>query len=188
MFRFIWKFLPVEGRYFNVMSYPPTGACFNTCACLGNNDDNMVRLIDETGTSLGLMSKEDAENIAKDKQRSLLQVASAGAKRENNVFKLIEGNLNIQKAVKKRIKSKELTMKSQIEEQDLTIKAKKLQQFLDSDYQVTLKISKPTRSKVLPRKAYENLISKLNCRVRLPGAPKESEHYFRCVVTKDKKS
>ncbi|XP_057315089.1 translation initiation factor IF-3-like [Hydractinia symbiolongicarpus] len=148
--------------------------------------DTFVRLIDENGQNLGVVSKMEAKNIAKSKQLELKEVSKANQKTENSVFKIVN-KISQQKTspVESRtMKSKELTMKSQIEDQDLNVKAKKLQTFLDKGYKVTLKISKPRQSHVTPRQAYEKLIVKLNCEVKLAGTPKESEKFFRCVVYK----
>lgn len=158
-----------------------------------SSDDNMVRLIDMHGKALGIMKKSEANNIAKTQGLLLKQVAEQSKTITNSVYKLIKQAENPTKSTRQSNKkspapagepSKELTMKSQIQDNDLSVKAKKLQQFLDRGYQVTIKITKPRRVTQLPSDTYERLVAMLECEVTLKGTPKSSETFFRGTVVK----
>ena len=160
----------------------------------GDNDKNsMIRVIGAKGKSLGIMHKQEAEQVAKKENLTLKHVANASESITNSVYKLVElktpstlATRAVTGAVKKQPQQqseKELTMKSQIQDNDLNVKAKKLQQFLDRGYQVTIKIVKPRRVTISPRDTYERLVSKLDCEVILKGTPKVSGSFFRGIVT-----
>ena len=161
-----------------------------------NNNSNHIRLIDLQGKTLGLMSKTEAESIAKNEKLTLKQVAAKSATITNSVYKLIElktpsksesGKQSGKPGKKSGNLEKELTMKSQIQDNDLNVKAKKLQQFLDRGSQVTIKITKPRRVTQLPMETYERLIAKLDCEVTLKGTPKSSESFLRAIIEKRNK-
>lgn len=177
-----------------------------------NNDDGsegplMIRLIDINGKSLGLMSQLEAEKVAKTTKSTtgvgrvaLKHVVNASETITNAVYKLVElktpstlrnekraGKSNTtagggKKQQQQHQAEKELTMKSQIQDNDLDVKARKLQQFIDKGFRVTLKIVKPRRVNVPPRDTYERLVSRLNCAVVLQGTPKASDSFFRGTV------
>lgn len=153
-----------------------------------NDDkDSMIRLIGADGKIMGVMKKLEAEQVAKKEKLTLKQIAKASESITNSVYKLIELKTpsslrNTGPAKKQQQSEKELTMKSQIQDNDLNVKAKKLQQFLNRGYHVTIKIVKPRRVSILPRDTYERLISKLDCEVVLKGTPKASDSFFRGIV------
>lgn len=158
-----------------------------------SSDDNMVRLIDLHGTTLGIMKKSEADKIAKTEGLLLTQVAEQSETITNTVYKLIKAKTpkstpqhksNKKTAAIAGEPSKELTMKSQIQDNDLSVKAKKLQQFLDRGFQVTIKIVKPRRVTQLPSETYERLVAMLECEVTLKGTPKSSTAFFRGTVVK----
>lgn len=171
-----------------------------------NNDkDSMIRLIGADGKTLGIMKKLEAEQVAKKEKLALKQIAKASETITNSVYKLIElktpstlkpnaagksaaSATAAKSATTKQQSEKELTMKSQIQDNDLNVKAKKLQQFLDRGFQVTIKIVKPRRVTVLPRDTYERLVSKLDCEVVLKGTPKASDSFFRGIIAAAKNS
>ena len=172
-----------------------------------NDNDSMIRLIGADGKPMGIMKKLEAEQVAKKEKFALKQIAKASETITNSVYKLIElktpstlkrysaggKSAAASKTVAKSATTKqqrpsqqsekELTMKSQIQDNDLNVKAKKLQQFLDRGFQVTIKIVKPRRVTILPRDTYERLVSKLDCEVVLKGTPKASDSFFRGIVS-----
>jgi len=162
-------------------------------SALWSSDNNKIRLIDLQGKTLGLITKNEAESIAKKGNLTLKQVAVQSDTITNSVYKLIEMKApsTPEKLIGKSGKKsgnleKELTMKSQIQDNDLNVKAKKLQQFLDRGSQVTIKITKPRRVQTPPMETYERLIAKLDCEVSLKGTPKSSEGFLRAIIEKRK--
>lgn len=180
---------------------PVLARVFHLKTILHTNSD-LVRVIDESGTNLGLMTKAEAEQLAEQKQFLLTEIVKAAAttnsKNPNSVFKFVPSNpetanhskkyghntVNNNDSKKQSPTKKELTMKSQIDENDLNVKSKKLQQFLDKGYHVTIKISKPKRATRFPRETYELLVSRLQGEVKMAGGAKESDRFFRCTVVK----
>ena len=184
MFRFASRCFCYHGNQLRIVLHMEKIQKFSLLAYVQSN--KLIRIIDESGKNLGLMSKLEAQNIAKLKSLKLTEVAKSNEKIENSVFKLDKPMIATRKhTITKKIKAKELTMKSVIQDADLNVKAKKLQEFLDSGLQVTLIISKPKRGINRPEETYQNLILKLNCSVKMLGTAKKSEFYFRCTVKKD---
>ena len=158
----------------------------------------LVRVIGNSGENLGLMSKEKAEDIAMQSQLSLVEVAKKNDNKniENDVFKITDKVIGKKKSipntkiskVDKNERKKEITLKSSIDQNDLLRKAKKLEEFLENDYNVVVRITKPRRSNILPKTTLEKLLSNINSSVKEPSRLKESEKFLRCMLSKDVQS
>lgn len=158
----------------------------------------LVRVIGNNGENLGLMSKEKAEDIAMQSQLLLVEVAKKNNNKniENDVFKITDKAIGKKKSipnvkvskVDKNERVKEITLKSSIDRNDLLRKAKKLEEFLENDYNVVIRITKPRRSNILPKATLEKLLSSINSSVKEPSRLKESEKFLRCMLSKDVQS
>lgn len=163
-----------------------------------SQNTELVRVIGNNGENLGLMSKEKAEDIAIQSQLLLVEVAKKNDNKniENDVFKITDKAIGKKKSipnakvskVDKNERVKEITLKSSIDRNDLLRKAKKLEEFLENDYNVVIRITKPRRSNVLPKATLEKLLSSINSSVKEPSRLKESEKFLRCMLSKDVQS
>jgi len=160
-----------------------------------SDEKPLCRVIGENGENLGLMTYENAVKISKDENLELTQIALQNDKITNSVYKLIN-NFEEEKKIRQKknnaqklnqkslIKSKELTLKSSIDKNDLQRKAGKLDEFLEHGYQVTIKISRPYRSQIIPKTVFDEMTLNLNNKFKLQSNPKESKSYFRCTLVK----
>ena len=155
-------------------------------------------MIGNNGENLGLMSKEKAEDIALQSQLLLVEVAKKNDNKniENDVFKIADKVIGKKKSipntknskVDKNERMKEITLKSSIDRNDLLRKAKKLEEFLENNYNVVIRITKPRRSDILPKATLEKLLSNINISVKEPSRLKESKKFLRCMLSKDVQS
>lgn len=158
----------------------------------------LIRVIGNNGENLGLMSKEKAEDIALQSQLLLVEVAKKNDNKniENDVFKIADKVIGKKKSipntknskVDKNERMKEITLKSSIDRNDLLRKAKKLEEFLENNYNVVIRITKPRRSDILPKATLEKLLSNINISVKEPSRLKESKKFLRCMLSKDVQS
>lgn len=158
----------------------------------------LIRVIGNNGENLGLMSKEKAEDIALQSQLLLVEVAKKNDNKniENDVFKIADKVIGKKKSIPntknsktdKNERMKEITLKSSIDRNDLLRKAKKLEEFLENNYNVAIRITKPRRSDILPKATLEKLLSNISISVKEPSRLKESEKFLRCMLSKDVQS
>lgn len=108
--------------------------------------DKEVRLIDEDGTQLGIMSGKEAQKIAEEKKLDLVKI---GPTAKPPVCKIMDyGKYKFDQAKKekearkkqKTIDIKELRLSPSIEEHDIQVKVKKAIEFLKSGDKVKVSI------------------------------------------------
>nr|XP_047132669.1 translation initiation factor IF-3-like [Hydra vulgaris] len=151
-----------------------------------------IRLIDETGKST-LVLKNEAEKIANERKMDLKQVGFVSEKLSHAVYKLVP---DVPKSISpstqtqhsfNNVKIKELTMTCLIEDHDLKVKSKKLQEFLDKGYHVTVTVAKPVKANLLPKTIFDKLILFLNCSVEC-SSTKVNENMYKSTVAKSEKN
>ena len=181
-----WSITPLRKTIFHNESLLLSAA--RLCSTTLESSASFIRVIDESGTNLGLMEKNKGLEIASNKGMELLQVKKRDDKVPNSVYKIVGKKSETVKietlsVETKPSKMREITMRSQIEEKDLEFKVKKVRQFLLKGSKVTLKIAKPGRASTTPKEAFDKLMLLLSdMDVKVDGSPKQSDHYFRCVL------
>lgn len=113
-----------------------------------------VRLIDEDGTQLGVMSINEALNIANKKNLDLVEISSNS---NNSVCKIMDygkyryEKLKKEKENKKKQKNtviKEIRIKPHIDKHDKDTKVSQIEKFLEKDYKVKVSLRLSGREKL----------------------------------------
>ena len=118
-----------------------------------------VRLIDEKGGQLGIVSVDDALNAANERSLDLVEVAPQA---NPPVCKLIDyGKMMYEQSKKqkpsKSVHRKEIRMGIRIGDNDMEVKLKRTEQFLDRGYEVQASVFLKGREKAHPEAAIEVL-------------------------------
>ena len=174
----------ISQKEFCRLVYPFKNTYFSTLLHLRST----IRLIDELGKST-LVSKKEAEKVAHDRKMDLKQVGFTSDKLTHAVYKLVsaEPQVVLQSPLLSGVKTKELTLTCLIEDHDLKVKSKKLQEFLNKGYQVSVTVSKPLKTTLLPKVVFDRLISFLDCSVEI-SSTKANENMFKTTVAKGEKT
>ena len=176
-----------------------------------DNSDSMestdVRVIDESGKNVGLLSKEEANDLAEKRNLVLVLLKNSGEKTPFPVFRLmnpqdlkeierVKREKEYEKArhlrdVKNR--TKEITLSSQIGEKDLDWKVDKIRKFLEEKRNVALSIRKKRRSKVTQTEGdgrkivLDEILEKLKDIAVVDGTAVERGIDLKCVVKPKKR-
>lgn len=137
------------------------------------NDDinhSEVRLIDENGQQVGIVRKEVAINLAKDKGYDLLQVAEQVDGVVCKIVNLGRHKYNLDKTKKQKNKSakqklKEVTLTPRIAENDLNVKIKKIDQFISEGNKVKITMTFSGREIVYAesgKAVFDKIVSSVN--------------------------
>ena len=195
MLWFTSRFLPNGCRYIEMFRRVTLSAHFRTSLLTFNEDnagnDGMVRLIDEHGKNIGLMTKDEAEKIAQENKMHLLPILGKKAA-SNEIFKLMNEKkskelLEQKNKVEPVRKRKTMTMSTKIGDGDLTRKAQNILKFIEKDYEVYLRIEKiHGKTDIFPRAVYDNLMSKFDGDVKSTKR-RDAEHIFDAYLTKKEK-
>ena len=104
-----------------------------------------LRLIDEQGSNLGVVSSDIALKLAESKNLQLMEVSKRGPEKEA-VYRLFtskqrwEENKKKKKAAKSDISTKEMTIFTQIGEHDLSVKLSHLLDFLERGHNANVSV------------------------------------------------
>ena len=153
-----------------------------------------VRVIDDQGKQIGIFSRQDALNLAKEKGLDLVLIAEQV---QPPVVKLIDFNKFLYQENKKQRKAKKGSKKSAtkdiklslfIGENDFARLVKKGQQFLNENHQLRLILSLKGREINKKERAFElvNRYCRLLGEVNLTTPPKFQGRTLYCVVSKKK--
>lgn len=117
-----------------------------------------VRLVDEEGGMIGVLSFDEAAKLAEDKEMDLVEI---NPKADPPVVKLIDYNkfkyqMSKSGADKQKKKTeKTLRVSVRVSENDLAVRAKKAQDFLEKGIKVKLQVQMRGREKAYPEVAKE---------------------------------
>lgn len=132
------------------------------------NQENLVRVIDETGQNLGLIAKSEAESLAKGKSLVLKLVNPAKTPEQNDVYRILSNSPSTAPGKKKGkqkqtvsfdpdVKTKEVMIKGGIGQKDLEGKLTTIDKFLEKGFQVKINISKARAKSKEPISPAEHL-------------------------------
>lgn len=112
-----------------------------------------LRVIDETGANLGILSSQEALKLAKEKGQDLIEIAPTA---QPPVVKIMsfdkyryqeEKKLKKQKAQQKSQELKQVRISARAAKHDLEIKAKKVNEFLEEGHLVQIQLTLRGREK-----------------------------------------
>ena len=144
----------MQSRCFYCASWMATAAYFRRCLHISNVtyqineeiNDKEIRLIDEDGTQLGIMSSKEAFNIAVEKELDLVKIAPSS---NPPVCKIMDyGKYRFEQAKKEKearrhqhiVEVKEIRMSPGIGENDFKVKLKNGSKFLKEGYRLKVTV------------------------------------------------
>ncbi len=152
---------------------------------------NEIRLIDENGKLIGILSYQEALEIAREKNLDLIEITK---KADPPVYKL--GNWEkeryiLEKKLKKKIKSEKKNIFKTIRisfnegENDLNIKAKKANKFLEEEKRVKIEIFLKGREKShldIAEQKIKNFLTKINKSYKIIQPLKRTPNGFFIII------
>lgn len=126
-----------------------------------------LRIIDDEGGNLGLMSKEEALKLAGEKEVDLIEISPnanppVGKLMDFGKWQYLENRKNkLAKAKSHIIETKSLQIKIGTGEHDLSLKAKKIGKFLEEGHRVKIELFLPGRSKYLEKKFLDERLERI---------------------------
>jgi translation initiation factor IF-3 len=151
--------------------------------------DPKVRVITESGENLGIMNTKDAIQTAKDQGLDLVKINPKAdppiAKiMDWNKFKYIQSK-NEKAKIKKEKKLKTIRVSVRIGPHDLSVQAKKCDQFLEKGHQIKLQVVMKGREKAHPEIAEEvmqDLLKLIQFPFETLGEPKKTGDSFYSTI------
>lgn len=129
-----------------------------------------LRVMDQDGEALGIMSKQDALNLANDKQLDLILIVPNAAPPVAKIISLNKYNYELKKREKLQAKNaranaieiKEVKFRPGIGDHDLQIKMSQAQKFIDKGAKVKITIQMRGRENSKASDVLEYFTTKLN--------------------------
>jgi translation initiation factor IF-3 len=126
-----------------------------------------LRVLDETGQNLGVISREKALNLANEKGLDLIEVSSSAKPPIARIlsfdkFRYLESKKSKKQAQQKQLDTKQVQVGVKTAKNDLEIKAKRAKKFLEQDHPLSIVMRMRGREKANKDWAREKLQEFLN--------------------------